>query len=179
MSALWQTPAVVVMILSWLASPPAGLGEVAQREALRRAATPKATASLTNFGQTADEPPPAAVTLPAGAEPPAVAPPASDTPPPTEPKRDEKWWRARAAGIRTAIERGQTMAEALQSRINALQADVVNIDDPALQAKARTDLGKALGELDRQNKQIEADRKSLADLEEEARRLNVPAGWIR
>ena len=27
MNSLWQTPAVVVMILSWLASPPAGLGE--------------------------------------------------------------------------------------------------------------------------------------------------------
>ena len=179
MNSLWQTPAVVVMILSWLASPPAGLGEVAQREALRRAATPKATASLTNFGQFADEPPPAAVTLPASATPPAVTPPAEETPPPTEPKRDEKWWRARVAGIRTAIERGQTMAEALQSRINALQADVVNIDDPAQQAKARNDLGKALGELDRQKKQIDADTKALADLGEEARRLNVPAGWIR
>ncbi len=86
MSALWQTPAVVVMILSWLASPPAGLGEVAQREALRRAATAKATATLTNFGQSADEPPPAAVTLPATEAPPTVTPPAGETPPPpTEP----------------------------------------------------------------------------------------------
>ena len=180
MSTLWQTPAVVVMVLTWLASPPSGLGDIAQREAVRRAATPKATKTLTNFGQPPDEAPPAAVTMPAQAAPPAVTPPsAEEAAPPAEPKKDEKWWRARVAGVRTAIERGETMAAALQSRINALQTDVVNIDDPAVQAKARNDLGKALGELDRQNKQIEADKKALVDLQEEARRLNVPAGWIR
>ena len=38
---------------------------------------------------------------------------------------------------------------------------------------------KALGELDRLKKQIEAGKKAIADLEEEARRANVPPGWLR
>jgi hypothetical protein len=35
------------------------------------------------------------------------------------------------------------------------------------------------GELDRLKKQIDATKKAIADLEEEARRANVPPGWLR
>lgn len=186
MSGLWQTPVVVLTVLTWLASPPASIGEAAQRETLRRLGTPKATASLTYIGLP-PVPPPASVTEPPPTEPPPVG--AGAVPPPPEPpqtaqvqqkqQQDEQWWRTRMAAARSAIEHGQLMAEALQSRISALQADAVNLDDPVRQAKARTDLGKALGELDRTTKQVGADRKAMAAIQEEARRLNVPAGWVR
>ena len=59
MSSLWQLPAVIVFLASWLASPPAGLADVAQREAFRRLATQKSQATLTNLGLPQEPVPPA------------------------------------------------------------------------------------------------------------------------
>ena len=67
----------------------------------------------------------------------------------------------------------------MQSHVNALQTDVVNRDDPAQQAALRQRLTAALAELERLTAQIAADRQAILDIEDEARRLNVPAGWIR
>jgi len=36
-----------------------------------------------------------------------------------------------------------------------------------------------VAELDRLKKQLLADKKAIADLEEEARRAGVPPGWLR
>jgi hypothetical protein len=185
-SAFWQSPIFVLSVVAWLSAPPASLGEAAEREAVRRRMMPKSVAVLTNLGLPREvpliaAPPPGdpAITPPPAATPPQAAAPPAEPAKPAKDERDEKWWRARMAAARGAIERGQVMADALQSRINALQRDVVNMDDPAQQAKLRTDLGKALGELERTTKQIEADRKAVTDLQEEARRLNVPPGWLR
>jgi hypothetical protein len=71
------------------------------------------------------------------------------------------------------------LADALQSRINALQTDVIFTDDPAQQAVLRQELGRALGELERMQEQVEADRQEIADIQEEARRQRVPPGWVR
>ncbi len=71
------------------------------------------------------------------------------------------------------------MAEAMQSHVHALQNDVVNRDDPAQQALLRQRLATALAELERLKDQIAADRKTLLDIQDEARRLGVPAEWIR
>jgi hypothetical protein len=186
MNALWQVPAVVLSLLSWLTAPSAGLADVAARETLRRQATQRSVASLTNLGLPLESVPVAAVTLPEPAAPPASDPaaksaekPAAAPPKPADPPREEAWWRAKMGDARTAVDRGQMAAEALKSRINALQSDSVNIDDPIKQARARQDLGRALDELDRVNKQLETDRRAIAALQDEARRLNVPAGWIR
>ncbi len=80
---------------------------------------------------------------------------------------------------RLAVDRDNLLIEALQSRINALQADVVNIDDPVQQGKARQNLGKALTELDSMKQKRDTDLKSIAAIQDEARRSNVPPGWIR
>ena len=190
MNALWQAPAVLFMFLAWL-SAPAGLAEVAEREALRRQATPKSLATLTNLGLPPEPVPGSAVSMPERVAPPstdpaakppadpAAKPAAGAAEKPADPPRDENWWRTKISDARTAVDRGQMASAALQSRINALKTDAVNIDDPILQARARNDLGRALDELDRVNKQIETDRKVVAALQDEARRLNIPAGWIR
>ena len=67
----------------------------------------------------------------------------------------------------------------LQTRVNSLATDFVNRDDPAQRGVLASERQKALGELDRLKKQIEATKKAIADLEEEARRANVPPGWLR
>lgn len=80
---------------------------------------------------------------------------------------------------RAAVERDQTLADAMQSHVNALQNDVVNRDDPAQQAELRRRLAAALAELEKLKAQIVADRQAILDIQDDARRLNVPAGWIR
>ena len=184
MSSLWQMPAVIVFLAAWLASPPAGLADVAQREAFRRLATQKSQATLTNLGLPAEPVPPAAVSMPASATSSAADPSAKVAEPAApgvknDPPRDEGWWRGKMTELRTAAGKNQMAADTLQARINRLQADSVNLDDPLKQTKARMDLVKAMEDLDKMKVQVDADRRAIAALQEEARRLSVPAGWVR
>lgn len=184
MSSLWYTPTVVLWLLTWLAAPPASLGEVALRESIRRQATSKSSATLTNLGKEQEPPPAAAVSgMPTPPEPPVAAAGAAGSPgspaKATDPAQDEQWWRARMNNARLAVDKDHLLIEALQSRINALQADVVNIDDPVQQGKARQNLGKALTELDNMKQKRDTDLKAIAAIQDEARRSNVPPGWIR
>lgn len=94
-------------------------------------------------------------------------------------KKDQAYWSGRMKGAVDAIDRDQTLADAMQSRINALTTDFVNRDDPAQRSVIERDRQRALAELDRLKKQIVADRKAVADIEEEARRAGVPPGWLR
>ena len=185
MNSLWQMPAVLVFLASWLASPPTGLADVAQREAFRRLGTQKSQATLTNLGLPQESVPPAAVSMPSAPAPAAPADPAAKPTEPaatggkTDPPRDESWWRGKMSELRAAEEKDRLSADALQTRINRLQADSVNIDDPIKQTKARMDLVSALELLDKMKAQLEADRRAISDLQEDARRRNIPAGWIR
>ena len=92
---------------------------------------------------------------------------------------DEQRWRSRMAAARAQVDRSRTLAEALQSRINALTADFSARDDPAQRAVVGEQLNKALAELDRISGDIEVQQKQVTDLEEEARRAGVPPGWVR
>jgi hypothetical protein len=99
----------------------------------------------------------------------------ADTPAP----RDDKAWRDRMARLRTQLDRDRTFAEALQTRINTLTFDFINRDDPAQRAVIETDRQKAIDELARVKKAVLDGTKAIVDLEEEARRAGVPAGWLR
>ena len=77
------------------------------------------------------------------------------------------------------LQRQELFLEALQSRVNALTTDFVNRDDPAQRAQIAADRQKALGEMEAVRKEIDAAKKQLADLEEEARKAGVPPGWLR
>jgi hypothetical protein len=96
-----------------------------------------------------------------------------------EPVKDQAYWAKRMKGLRAQLDRNETYLAALQSRVNALAADFVNRDDPAQRAAIDTDRKKALAELASLQQQIVADKKAIADLEEEARRAGAPPGWLR
>ena len=81
--------------------------------------------------------------------------------------------------IQDKLDRDQTYAEALQTRVNSLTADFVNRDDPAQRAVIERDRQKAVAELARLQQDIVNGKKAVADLEEEARRAGVPPGWLR
>jgi hypothetical protein len=96
-----------------------------------------------------------------------------------EPAKDQASWSGRAKDLQTQLDRDQTFAVAMQSRINALTTQYTNQADPAQQALLASDRQKSVAELNRLTKQIEADKKAIADLQEEARRAGVPSGWLR
>ncbi|HVH25105.1 MAG TPA: hypothetical protein VM818_00050 [Vicinamibacterales bacterium] len=98
----------------------------------------------------------------------------------TEPAtRDQAYWSGRVKALEDQIARNRSFATALQSRINALANEYTNQADPLQQASLATDRQNTLADLDRVNKQLADDTKALADLQEEARRAGVPAGWLR
>jgi hypothetical protein len=165
------------------------LGTIAKKEEARRKDVKTPGKVYTNGDLRADTaPPPAPVpAAQAGAtgtqqvppSPSGVQPKEGDKPATDEPKKDEAYWKARVAKTRGDLERAQTFADALQSRINALTTDFSARSDPAQRAVIGTDRQKALAELDRVKKEIEANTKAIADIQDEARKSNVPAGWVR
>ena len=165
------------------------LGEVARQS--RRGGAPKGKVYTNeNLPSVADLPvvsKPATSATPAGgdaAQAPGDKPAAAGDAPKTDrtkddPKKEEEYWRDRMAKTRDALARAQSFAEALQSRINALSTDFVNRDDPAQRNVIAGDREKALAEQDRVKKEIREHQKAIEDLQAEARREGVPAGWVR
>jgi hypothetical protein len=96
-----------------------------------------------------------------------------------EPKKDEKYWKNRMTVAREAAEHDKVLLDALQSRVNALSADFENTSDPAQRAVVEANRKTALGEMDRLTKDLEKQNKTLTDTQEEARKANVPPGWLR
>ena len=101
------------------------------------------------------------------------------TPPAADTAKDEKFWRGRIAAARDALQRSQTFANALQTQINGLYTEFVNMSDPVQRSLIEQKRLAAIAEHDRVKADITRQTKALADLEDEARRANVPAGWLR
>jgi hypothetical protein len=188
-----QVPAAVLAVLAAAAiAAPCGaqsLADVARKEEARRKALKEHARVITNkdlgagatvTAVTPQETPKAAAAQPppkaaaAGAEPDAAQAPAAKGP-----VKDQAYWAKRMAGLRDALDRDQILVDALQSRINALTADFTARDDPAQRAIIEQDRLKALAKFNELKHQIEADKKAIDDLEEEARRAGVPPGWLR
>lgn len=153
-------------------------------------ATPKAPArvftndSLRSDGTAAQTAPVSAAAAippasPAASSPAAGAPAPAPASAPGDAPRDEKYWRGRIDAARAATTRAQLFRDALQTRINALSADFVNTDDPVRRGVIGAERQRSLVELDRLKQEIADDQKAVTDIQEEARRANVPAGWTR
>jgi hypothetical protein len=184
---------LVVTALLGFASPLAAqsLVDVAKQEEARRKTvkeTGKETKKIfSNKDLPQVAPPPQVVSSGDGKETPAAdagaAAPAVGDKKDTDKKdtevRDEEYWRKRITTARQQLDRDITFAAAMQSRINALSTDFVNRDDPAQRAVIAGDRDRAMSELKALEKSIENDKATIASIEEEARRANVPAGWLR
>jgi len=94
-------------------------------------------------------------------------------------KGDEASWRKRITEARESLQRSQTFAAALQNQLNSLQADFVNRDDPVQRSAIAVNRDKVTAELERVKKEVAAQTKAISDIQEEARRAGVPAGWVR
>lgn len=183
---------VVIAAMLGVAAPltAQGLADVARAEEARRKSVKGQVKVYTNDslrgadGGEAPQPPaqPAPVAAAASADTTAkIAPPQGARPPApaAEAVKDEKYWRDRVAAARDALARSQTFADALQTQINGLYTEFVNMSDPAQRALIEQKRLGAIAELDRVKADIARHAKALADVEAEARRANVPAGWLR
>jgi len=101
--------------------------------------------------------------------------------PPVDPgaMKDQAYWSGRMAAARGEVTRTQLFADSLQTRINSLRTDFVNRDNPVERAKIEQDLNAALAELENVKKELDQKAKAITAIEEEARRANVPSGWLR
>jgi hypothetical protein len=180
---------VLTCVLAGTTVLSAQLGEVARKETERRK-TAKTGKTYTNDNlQPAPQPssssggtvsPDGAAAPPAPApSPSAAAPPPSVSSDPAERKKEEAQWRERMKGAKDALERAKTFADALQTKLNALNADFVNRDDPAQRATIAADRDKANAQMAQLKKEIADHTKAIANIQEEARRAGVPAGWVR
>jgi hypothetical protein len=96
-------------------------------------------------------------------------------------RRNERYWRTKAAQLRAAVQRADNRITDLESRIAALRNDrsPTNLQDPnRLQTRDR-DLQRAQVDLEAARREAEAARKAVADLEDEARRQGALPGWVR
>lgn len=177
----WSMPAIVLILVSAAHAPANSLAGAAFNESLRRLLMPPTTWRV----NTIDIPP--AWPSPPGAEPPAsdvkVAAEAEAKAEAKEPGDadlgDENTWRLKMSTARAALDEDQILAEAMQSRINALVTDFASRDDPAQRAEIERQRIRALDELDRLKKQIDKDKATIAAIEEDARKKGIPPGWIR
>ena len=185
-----------VLVLTVVASAAAtaqSLGELAKREEERRKAIRTPAKIYTNDsirgGQVPSPPAPSSGAVPPASAAASPTEPAQTSPagsaktavPPAEAGevKNEAYWRKRIQSARDQLVRSQTFADALQTRINVLTADFVARDDPAQRAVVATDRQKALAELERVKQEIGQQTKAIADIQEQARRANVPPGWLR
>jgi hypothetical protein len=159
------------------------LADVARQEQSRRKTIKKPSKVLTNKDLGAvpvtAAPPAADGTTPAAGGPGGTEADKSKPAETTEPAKDQAYWSGLAKGLQTKLERDQTFAVALQSRINALTTQYTNQGDPVQQAALANDRQKSIDELNRVTKEIEDGRKAIVTLQEDARRAGVPAGWLR
>jgi hypothetical protein len=162
------------------------LGDVAKKEEARRKAVAAKAAKgkvYTNEHVGGEAKQPAPPGGDASASQPSSSAAAAEQPAPEaaakDPKKEESYWRNKMKDLRDQLQRARTFEEALQSRINALTADFTNRDDPAQRNVIGADRQKALAELDRVRNDIKAGEKAITDLEEDARKAGVPAGWVR
>jgi hypothetical protein len=178
--------AAAAVIASVLSAGAQSLAEVARQEAARRKDAKAPVKVITNDNLKV-VPPAAPPVVPgeAGAQPAAPADAAAgeaaeqkaaETP---DPAKDPEYWRKRITDARQARDRNAFLLEAVQSRINALTTDFYARDDPYQREQLGLERQKTLGEFERMKTRQAELEEAVADIEEEARRANVPPGWLR
>jgi len=164
------------------------LADVAAAEARRRQAQTRPAKVYTNEhlagtlqgAATSSAPAPAT-----GSKSPTTAGPASATKTDAtksetaDEKKTEAYWRGRVTALQQGLARNKVLMEAMQSRINALNAEGLSADDPGRQAAIQASLTTAVGEMARLQQESEKQNKELVAIQDEARRANIPPGWLR
>jgi hypothetical protein len=181
--------AVLISIGSAHAAAAQSLGDVARKEEERRK-TIKSSGKVYTNDKLKPAPQPSAPPTSSSGQASTTSPSTgsvSPEPTPSDPasgktasdKGDEASWRKRITEARESLQRSQTFADALQNQLNSLQTDFVNRDDPVQRSTIAVNRDKVAAELERVKKEAAAHTKAISDIQDEARRAGVPAGWVR
>jgi len=99
-------------------------------------------------------------------------------------KKDEAYWKERMRNAQSALDSDRTFLAAaivrekeLAKRLDRGAGDVIR--DGRLRARVDSEWEAAVTEVSRLTATVETDRLAIAALEDEARRANVPPGWLR
>jgi hypothetical protein len=100
---------------------------------------------------------------------------------PVEPSVDlgEEYWRKLITEARSALARSSSYLEALEARVQALSTRLYALEDPAQRNAAAAQRNKVLDDVDHLKQDMAAQEKAIAKIEADARKANVPPGWIR
>ncbi len=163
---------------------PQSLADVARKEEARRKTVRGGGKVYTNDDLPTREVAPTPAPAPATAAPTAAGDAKPSAPaevkPETKPElKDEKYWKNRMTTAQQSLSRSKVLLGALEARVNALNTDFVNTDDPAQRSVIQDNLKTAMAELERVKKDITTGTTAITALEEEARKANVPPGWLR
>lgn len=170
-------------------TPP--LADVARAEEARRKTARKATKVFTNSSLTPADASSVSAAPAATAKPPVENDPGGEIPDPpnisggegqpVDPasKKDQAYWAGRISKARVELSRTRMFADSLQTKINSLNTDWINRDNRVEKEKIKQELDTSLAELERLKKEIDLQTKAITAIEDEARRANVPAGWLR
>jgi hypothetical protein len=107
----------------------------------------------------------------------AAAPKAKDATPSVD--QGEDYWRKLITEARSARARSSTYLEALQSRVTTLTAEFYARDDSAQRSAIWSQRAKVVDDMDRLKQDMADQEKAIAKIEEDARKANIPPGWIR
>jgi hypothetical protein len=159
------------------------LADVAKAEEARRKTMKAGTKVYTNddLGRTPatsaapSQPAPAANTAAKPAE--SAAKPGEEKP--VDPTKTQAYWKEKATALQQSVSRNKLLLDALQSQVNSMNAEFMNTDDPGQRGLLQARLQRATGELQRVQQDIEKQTRAATDLQEEARKSGVPAGWVR
>jgi hypothetical protein len=178
--------AFTVVALLPVSATPQSLADVARKEEARRKSVKGEAKVYTNddLVRTRDG---SAPPVPASPATTAGAPGASTAAPPAAAEKaragddgkDQQYWRKRMTAAQDSVARNKVLLAALEARVNALNTDFVNMDDPYQRNVIQENLKTAMAELARVKQDIVNSTKAIADIEEEARKANVPPGWLR
>jgi hypothetical protein len=140
-------------------------------ESARKPVSPAAPADANQPAHAGEQKPASAGGAAAGGAPATPAAPAGD--------QGEALWRGRITQARETLRRNEVFLQALHTRVNSLAMDYFGRDDPYQKMKLADERQQAIQEMEKVKADVEASKKQVADIEEEARKAGVPPGWLR
>jgi hypothetical protein len=160
------------------------LGDVAKKEEERRKSITAPGKSYTNddlrrYPVTTPDPatPPAEAKPKAGEDTAGGAVDAKTAAPSVD--LGEDYWRKLIGDARSTRARSTTYLEALDSRIRAMTAEFYGQEDSAKRAAVWAQRTRVLEDMERLKQDMTEQDKAISKIEEDARKANVPPGWIR
>lgn len=165
------------------------LADIARKEAERRKAitTPARVYTDSDVRRfptpTPPEPPPPDPAKPAEAEAKPAEPAGAAAAPAkaVEPSVDlgEQYWRKLMGDARAALGRSTSYLEALEERVKTATTDFYAREDPAERSILAAQRSRALDDVKRLKQDMAEQEKAIAKIEADARKANVPPGWVR